>query len=33
MIKERGMKEGLIIWFSAWIFAFLIGGVVAQIII
>lgn len=33
MIKERGMKEGLIIWFSAWIFAFLIGGIVAQIII
>jgi len=33
MIKERGIKEGLIIWFSAWIFAFLIGGIVAQIII
>lgn len=33
MIKERGMKEGLIIWFSAWIFAFVIGGIVAQIII
>jgi len=33
MIKERGVKEGLIIWFSAWVFAFLIGGIVAQIII
>jgi len=33
MIKERGIKEGLIIWFSAWLLAFLIGGVVAQIVI
>ncbi|MDQ7817033.1 MAG: ferrous iron transporter B [Melioribacteraceae bacterium] len=33
MIKERGIKEGLIVWFGTWITAFFIGGLVAQIVI
>ena len=33
MLKERGWKEGISIWFGTWIMAFLIGGIVAQIII
>ena len=33
MLKERGMKEALIIWFTTWIGAFVIGGFVSQILI
>lgn len=33
MLKERGIKEGLIIWLGTWVTAFFIGGLVAQIII
>jgi len=33
MLKERGWKEGLTIWFGTWFTAFLVGGIVAQIII
>lgn len=33
MLKERGLKEGLSIWIGTWITAFLIGGLVAQIIV
>ena len=33
MLKERGLKEGLMVWFGTWITAFLIGGIVAQILI
>jgi ferrous iron transport protein B len=33
MLKERGMKEALIIWFTTWIGAFVIGGIVSQILI
>ncbi len=33
MLKERGWKEGWTIWFGTWISAFIIGGIVAQIII
>lgn len=33
MLKERGLKEGLTVWFGTWIVAFLVGGIVAQIII
>lgn len=33
MLKERGWKEGMIIWFGTWISAFLIGGIVAQFVI
>ncbi len=31
MFKERGPKEGLIIWISSLTFAFFIGGIIAQI--
>lgn len=33
MIKERGWKEGTIIWIGTWIIAFIVGGFTAQIII
>lgn len=33
MIKERGIKEGLIVWAGTWITAFFIGGLVAQVVI
>jgi ferrous iron transport protein B len=33
MLKERGWKEGFSIWFGTWIAAFLVGGLVAQIIL
>jgi ferrous iron transport protein B len=33
MLKERGVKEALIIWFSTWVGAFVIGGIVSQILI
>jgi ferrous iron transport protein B len=33
MLKERGIKEALIIWFTTWIGAFVIGGFVSQILI
>ena len=33
MLKERGWKEGMMIWLGTWITAFLIGGLVAQIVI
>ncbi|MEG8945893.1 ferrous iron transporter B [Rosettibacter firmus] len=33
MLKERGWKEGLSIWIGTWISAFLIGGIIAQIIV
>jgi ferrous iron transport protein B len=33
MLNERGWKEGISIWLGTWFFAFLIGGIVAQIII
>lgn len=33
MLKERGWKEGMSIWVATWITAFLVGGIVAQIII
>jgi ferrous iron transport protein B len=33
MLKERGIKEALIIWCSTWVGAFLIGGIVSQILI
>ncbi|MDP4176012.1 MAG: ferrous iron transporter B [Bacteroidota bacterium] len=31
MLKERGWKQGLIIWSGTWVFAFAIGGIIAQI--
>lgn len=33
MLKERGTREGLTIWAGSWVFAFLIGGLVALVII
>lgn len=33
MIKERGLKQGLIIWAGTWIFAFTIGGILSHILI
>jgi ferrous iron transport protein B len=32
MIKERGLKKGLIIWAGTWFFAFTIGGIVSHIL-
>jgi ferrous iron transport protein B len=32
LLKERGIKEGLIIWFGALSMAFLIGGILAQVV-
>lgn len=33
MVKERGVKEGFIIWAGTWVTAFLIGGIVSQIFV
>ncbi len=33
MLKERGIRQSVVIWFGTWIGAFLIGGLVAQIIL
>ena len=33
MLKERGLREGLIIWAGTWIAAFTVGGLVSQLLI
>jgi ferrous iron transport protein B len=33
MLKERGWKQGLLIWSGTWFFAFFIGGIIAQIFV
>jgi ferrous iron transport protein B len=33
MLKERGKTEGAVIWASSWVFAFVVGGIVAHFII
>ncbi len=33
MVKERGMKQAMVIWAGTWIVAFGIGGVVSQLLI
>lgn len=33
MLKERGMKEGLLIWIGTWVAAFAIGGIVSQVLV
>ncbi len=33
MLKERGIKEGMTIWIGTWVAAFLIGGLVSQLLI
>lgn len=32
MFKERGLKEGTLIWLGSWVAAFTVGGIVAQIL-
>ena len=32
MMKERGLKEGLIIWIGTWVAAFGVGGVVSHLV-
>lgn len=32
MFKERGLKEGTLIWLGSWVAAFAVGGIVAQIL-
>lgn len=32
MFKERGWKEASIIWFGSWIMAFIVGGILSQIL-
>ncbi len=32
MMKERGLKEGFVIWMGTWVVAFFVGGVVSQIL-
>jgi len=32
MFKERGRKEGLLIWLGSWVAAFLVGGIVAHLV-
>ena len=33
MLKERGLKEALIVWAGTWVVAFLVGGLLSQILI
>ena len=33
MMKERGAKEGFIIWIGTWVAAFAVGGLVSQLVI
>jgi ferrous iron transport protein B len=33
MIKERGVRQGVAIWIGTWVVAFLLGGVVSQIVL
>lgn len=33
MLKERGTREGLVIWIGSWILAFGVGGLVALVVI
>jgi ferrous iron transport protein B len=33
MMKERGLREGFVIWVGTWIAAFAVGGIVSQLII
>jgi ferrous iron transport protein B len=33
MLKERGVKEGTIIWLGSWVLALGVGGLVALVII
>lgn len=33
MVKERGVKEAAIVWTGTWVVAFLVGGILSQILI
>ena len=33
MMKERGLKEGFVIWIGTWVVAFAVGGLVSQIVV
>ena len=33
ILKERGVREGMLIWLGSWVAAFLVGGLVAHILI
>ena len=33
MLKERGVKEGMLVWFGSWVLAFGVGGILAQILL
>jgi len=33
MMKERGLREALIVWAATWIVAFAVGGILAQILL
>jgi ferrous iron transport protein B len=33
MLNERGTKEALVVWLGTWIVAFLVGGLVSQVLI
>jgi ferrous iron transport protein B len=33
LFKERGIKEGMVVWFGAWVLAFSVGGTLAQIVL
>lgn len=33
MMKERGWREGFVIWIGTWVVAFFVGGVVSQILL
>ena len=32
MMKERGFKEGFVVWISTWAVAFFVGGAVSQLV-
>ncbi len=33
MLKERGLKEASIVWMGTWVMAFLVGGILSQILL
>ncbi len=33
LLKERGVKEAMTVWLGAWVLAFMVGGILAQIVL
>jgi ferrous iron transport protein B len=33
LFKERGVKEAMAVWVGAWVLAFSVGGILAQIVL